>query len=305
MMKSGEIKRDDFIFQTKISPSADRKSFEKLFEQSWDHCQKLGHIDLFSFWCVSKKDQTDWVLADGEDSCMAAALEYQKQGKIKHIGFSTHGTAANILEIINSNKMEYVNLHQHYLGSYHAEGTPDGQGGHGNEHAVKRALELDMGVFQISPMDKGGAMYHPSKTLAKTLGPKITPMEFALLTSWKSFGHHTASVGFARTADVEDSMAAARMLGEGTCFPELKAAEQRMTARMEQELGKEWLERGLLNIPTCEVESTHGTAIGHVLWLYNLMKAFGVYDFCAARYKSLQGSPWNNKKTFEENMKKM
>jgi predicted aldo/keto reductase-like oxidoreductase len=78
-----------------------------------------------------------------------------------------------------------------------------------------------------------------------------------------------------------------------------------MHAQFEKELGKEWYEKGLINLPTCEDEGTQGTAIGHVLWLYNLMKAFGMYDFCKARYKSLSECPWKKDKPFEENLKKM
>jgi predicted aldo/keto reductase-like oxidoreductase len=87
------------------------------------------------------------------------ALDLQKEGKIKHIGFSTHGSAETIMRMINSEKFSYVNIHKHYFGDYHAAGTPDTNGGEGNELAVKRALELDMGVFQISPFDKGGKLF--------------------------------------------------------------------------------------------------------------------------------------------------
>jgi predicted aldo/keto reductase-like oxidoreductase len=223
----------------------------------------------------------------------------------KHIGFSTHADAARIMRIINTEKFSYVNLHAHFVGSYHAEGTMNGKGEQGNLAAVKRALELDMGVFQISPLDKGGKMYCPSKTLARTIGPKMTPAEFSMLTSWKSFGCHTVSVGFGRPMDVEEAISAAKMFTESKYDSELMAAEQRMHSRMEQVLGKEWSAKGTLNIPHCEVESTHGTSIGHMLWLYNLMKAFGMYDFCYDRYQSLKSQPWNEKKSFEENRKKM
>ena len=304
MMEQGELKREDFIFQTKIPPTATRKEFEKMFDNSWAHCEKLGYIDLLSMWCVSNKEQTEMVLKDGEDSCMAAALDYRRQGKIRHIGFSTHGPADNILKMVNSERFEYINLHSHYLTFYHATGTPDGQGGQGNSYAVKRALELDMGVFLISPLDKGGMVYKPSRTLAKTLGPTMSPIEFAMLTGWKS-GHHTSSVGFARPADIEDAIVAARRFTEVSCEKDLKDAMERMDQQMEKELGKEWKEKGLLNIPTCENESTEGTAIGHVLGLYNLMKSFGMYGFCAARYQSFMGCPWSKSKSFEENRKKM
>lgn len=306
LMQTGEIKREDFILQTKISATKTRAEFEKMFEDSWANLgERFGHIDLFSFWCASSKCNVENVLSDADDMCMAAALEYQKQGKIKHIGFSTHGTAENILTMINSEKFAYVNIHSHSFGSYHAEGTPDGLGGHGNKAAVKRAQELDMGVFQISPIDKGGRVYQPSKTVARLLGPKMSPIAFANLTSWKTSGFHTITVGFARSSDLEETLAAVRTYATGSYEADLKAAEDRLAAQMQEKLGKEWAEKGLLNIPSCETKETQGVAIGHVLWCYNLVKAFGMYDFAHMRYKNLEGQKWDKKKSFEENSKKI
>jgi predicted aldo/keto reductase-like oxidoreductase len=114
---------------------------------------------------------------------MSLVKEFQSEGKIKHIGFSSHGTGETIMRMINSNKFDYVNIHCHYFGSYHAEGTPDTNGGHGNIACVKRALELDMGVFNISPFDKGGKLYKPSNLVAKAIGTKLTPISFASLHS--------------------------------------------------------------------------------------------------------------------------
>lgn len=119
----------------------------------------MGYIDLFSFHCVSQDEQINYVLDESPDGIYQFALDLQKEGKIKHIGFSTHGSAETILRMINSEKFSYVNIHKHYFGDYHAAGTPDMSGGEGNGAAVKRALELDMGVFLISPFDKGGKLF--------------------------------------------------------------------------------------------------------------------------------------------------
>jgi predicted aldo/keto reductase-like oxidoreductase len=306
LMQNGEIKREDFILQTKIPATENRSKWEDLFEQSWAHFgPRFGYIDLLSFWCVSSKTQVEQVLSDATDMPMAAALDYQKAGKIRHIGFSTHGSADNILRLINSNKFSYVNLHYHSFGSYHAEGTTDGMGGHGNANAVKRALELDMGVFNISPVDKGGMLYLPSKTVARLLGPNLSPIAFANLSSWKTNKFHTVSVGFARLSDVEESLDAARIYSSGSYEEDLKAAESRLAARLDEKLGKEWASKGLLHIPSCEVAATDGIGIGHVLWCYNLVKAFGMYDFAKARYAKLEEVVWKKSKSFEENIKKV
>lgn len=94
------------------------------------------------------------------------------------------GDASIIYKLVDSGRFDYINVHKHFFGDYHAAGTPDGlgerfckeclelanelthpsklktcspptAGGQGNAAAVKRALELDMGVFGISPFDKG------------------------------------------------------------------------------------------------------------------------------------------------------
>lgn len=304
LMDTGEISRTDFYLQTKLPTVEKREDFEKNWERSWNIFHKLGYIDLLSFWVVSTPDQVEWVLKEGDDGIMAAALEWQKQGLVRHIGFSTHGTAEIILKLINSEKFSYVNIHNHYFGSYHAEGTMDGLGGHGNQAAVKRALELDMGVFQISPIDKGGKLYEPSKQVARTIGPNLSPIAFSLLQTWKSSGMHTASVGFARLSDFDEALSAARMFAKGD-FQELYAAEKRLEALKVKRLGKDWVQKGMLNMPDCFEESTELTALGHVLWCHNVISAFGMYSFAKARYGMLERTAWNKKKTFEENAKNM
>jgi hypothetical protein len=50
-----------------------------------------------------------------------------------------------------------------------------------------------------------------------------------------------------------------------------------------------------------------GVAIGHILWLHGLVKAFGMFDFAKTRYASLEStrsSSWKAKELFEANVKK-
>merc|ERR1719210_14345 len=101
------------------------------------------------------------MMLENENGIMQTLSQLKSEGKIKHIGFSTHSSARNIMKCIESNKFDYVNLHCHYFGSYHAEGTPDGKGGYNLHGCVKKALELDMGVFLISVVDKGGMLQTP------------------------------------------------------------------------------------------------------------------------------------------------
>lgn len=199
-----------------------------------------------------------------------------------------------------NDQFAYVNLHVHYFGSYHGSGTPDTMGGEGNLACVKRALELDMGVFNISPVDKGGKLYRPSKDCVSLVGKELTPI------GWKTNGIHTASIGVARPSDLDEVLGAARMMalpndGKSDANDLLKRATDRLHGRAVEKLGEEWVEKGLLNLPSFLDESTDGIAVGHILWLYNLLVSYGMSEYCRERYQSLSGIKWNKKKSFQEN----
>eukprot|EP00980_Cylindrotheca_fusiformis_P020904 scaffold7925_cov101-Cylindrotheca_fusiformis.AAC.1 len=294
LIQEGTVKREDFIFQTKIFPNK-RKAFMKLWNATWSNVgEKLGYIDLFSVHCIADKDQK-------MEETIAVCRELKKEGKIRNIGFSTHGTSEQIMALINTEYFDYINIHEHYFGSYHGSGTPNTVGGQGNLACVKRAQELDMGVFLISPVDKGGKLYRPSKDVASLVGRELTPIAFALLFAWKENGFHTASVGVARPSDLDEVLQAARMMALSTGEGPYKSARDRLDQRAIEKLGKEWTEKGLLNLPSFLDESTDGIAVGHILWLYNLLVSYGMYEFCHDRYQSLVNCSWDKKKSFQEN----
>jgi len=304
LMEEGTVKREEFIFQTKLFPMEDKKKFREQWEASWSNVSKLQYVDLLSFHCVSQNDQIDWILDEAPDGIYAFIESLKTEGKIRHIGFSTHGSAETILRMINSDKFAYVNIHKHYFGDYHAQGTPDNLGGHGNGAAVKRALELDMGVFNISPFDKGGKLYRPSEAVAKAIGPELSPIAFAALHSWKTQGMHTVSVGFARSSDLDEVIEAAKIYADNEKADVLvKAAEERLDNLAIEKLGKEWFEKGLLNIPSFYDKPSDGMALGHILWVHNCMKAYGMHEFCNDRYGMLSKTKWLKTKTYEENVK--
>ena len=57
LIRESEIKRSDFILQTKVPmAAADTKNFKKYFNQLWEVFGPLGYIDLLSFWCIAKPD---------------------------------------------------------------------------------------------------------------------------------------------------------------------------------------------------------------------------------------------------------
>ena len=84
LMEEGTIKRTDFIFQTKLMAKAGttREDFAKQWQSSWENVEKLGHVDLCAFHCVSEEGQIDTILS--EDGLHNFMLELQKEGKVNN-----------------------------------------------------------------------------------------------------------------------------------------------------------------------------------------------------------------------------
>lgn len=101
LIQEGECKREDFILQTKI-PAGDEKAFMKFWTQSWDNVEdKLGYIDLLSLHALADVDEK-------LDVSLRLAEGFKKEGKVRHIGFSTHGTSEQIMACINTERVSFV-----------------------------------------------------------------------------------------------------------------------------------------------------------------------------------------------------
>jgi hypothetical protein len=142
LFASGEVQRQDLIIQTKVGPRKDPKEFRKLIEQSFAALQ-LDYIDLFAFHGLNGVWQWEWMFGDQEENCWSIIQEYKAAGKIKYIGFSTHGPTDLINRFIETDKFDYANLHYHFCGSYTATG--DGPNRMGNISCLRKMKERDMG----------------------------------------------------------------------------------------------------------------------------------------------------------------
>ena len=103
LIEEGEVKREDFILQTKIPPG-DEKTFMKFWKQSWSNIEKkLGYIDLLGIHAVAFMDEKTEI-------SLKISEQLKREGKIRHIGFSTHGTSSQIMNLINSERVSYATL---------------------------------------------------------------------------------------------------------------------------------------------------------------------------------------------------
>lgn len=144
---SGAVyKREDLIIQSKVAPAATAEEFRETLDKTLATLD-VEYLDLFAFHGINQARHLNWTLREG--GCMEVAREYQRQGKIRWIGFSTHAMGGLVQQAVDSRwggspAFDYVNLHYHFIGSYTTTGSgPTG----GNGGALLAAQANDMGIL--------------------------------------------------------------------------------------------------------------------------------------------------------------
>lgn len=116
---------------------------------------------------------------------------------------------------------------------------------------------------------------------------------------------HTYTAGAARPSDLDQPAVAAFLHAtkpEET-LTKLKVVVSRLDEAKEKALGKEWVENWAKGLPKAK-ESKFFVEHNQMIWIYNCIQAFGMYEFGKARYGSFEGNgkKWDNKRTPEENI---
>ncbi|MEO6054758.1 MAG: aldo/keto reductase, partial [Chthoniobacterales bacterium] len=175
------FQRDKIIVQTKVAPAETEKEFLQKFELSMSNLQ-LDHVDLLGIHGINTPELLDMTLRKG--GALETARKLQKEGRVRFIGFSTHAEVDTIVSAVDSDEFDYVNLHWYYVNQV-------------NWPAIVAATRRDMGVFIISPNDKGGKLYAPSDKLSQLCAP-FSPMAFNNLFCLSHPQVHTLSMGVSR-----------------------------------------------------------------------------------------------------------
>ena len=261
------------LLQTKVPPRADVTAFEAEFELSLERLG-VGRVDLLAIHGLNRPDHLEQTLRPG--GCLEAARRWQRQGRVGAVGFSSHAPLPVLLEAIRSDCFDFVNLHWYYIRQ-------------DNRPAIEAARDHDMGVFVISPTDKGGHLHTPSDRLLELCDP-LHPIVFNDLFCLSEPGLHTISVGAARPEDLDRHLEAVVRLPEaGSLLPPIQARLEQ--ARLEA-LGADWLATWSQGLPPWQ-ETPGGINLPVLLWLYNLLQAWDLVGFAQARYGLLgQGSHW-------------
>ncbi len=267
------LPRDKIIVQTKVPPKATAKEFLATFDTSLNYL-RLDYVDLLSLHGINNHQLLDWSL--GPHGCLSAARQLQRSGRARFIGFSTHATTDIILEAVNTGEFDYLNVHWYFVNDL-------------NWPAIEAAHRLDLGVFIISPNDKGGKLYAPPTKLIQLCAP-LTPMQFNDLYCLARPQVHTLSCGANQPGDFDQHI---RALDYFDRIPETIAPlEAKLRAEMERTLGADWCARWFAGLPQY-VDVPGQINVLEILRLWTYAKSLDLVSWAKMRYNLLgQADHW-------------
>lgn len=268
-----DLPRDKLIVQTKIGPKDSAAEFMEVFETSMAHLQ-IEHVDLLGIHGINTQELLDTTLRPG--GMMTAVRNLQREGRVRHVGFSTHAPTHVIVRAIASGEFDYVNLHWYYVNPF-------------TWPAVEAATQLDLGVFIISPNDKGGKLYEPSEKMKQLCAP-LTPMQFNDLYCLSRSEVHTLSLGAARPSDFDEHL-------QGLAHWEQRQVltaeiDGRLQAALIEKHGADWVSQWHEGLPDCS-EIPGEINVHEILRLWTYGTALDLRPWAKMRYNLLgQGGHW-------------
>ncbi|MGF1936279.1 MAG: aldo/keto reductase [Nostoc sp. ChiQUE02] len=260
-LKAGlSVPRTKLHVTTKISATADADTMRRCIDESLERLQ-LDYLDCLGVHGLNTWQHLEWVQA--KNGCMQAVEEAVADGRVRHVGFSSHGSLEVIQAAINTDLFEFVNLHYYYFFQRHAP-------------AIQLAAEKDMGIFIISPADKGGRLYTPPQTLKDLCSP-YSPLEINYLFLLNNHRITTLSIGPANPDELREPLQIADHNAE------LTAAENSAFQRLENHQ-KVALETDKCSQCYACLPCPENINIPEVLRLRNLAVAYDMTDYGQYRY---------------------
>jgi len=266
LQKGLGVPRSELFITTKLLPTADATTMAQAIDQSLDRLQ-LDYLDGLAIHGINTWEHLDWVKA--KNGCMQAVQQAVADGRVQHVGFSTHGSLEVILAAIATDLFEFVNLHYTYFFQRHAP-------------AIDLAHEADMGVFIISPADKGGLLYTPPATLEQLCQP-FSPLELNYRFLLSDPRITTLSVGAATASELVLPLTVADR--SEPLSPEERAVFERLDAHQAQVLGSDRCSQCYACLPCPE-----GIHIPEVLRLRNLTIGYDMTQFSQYRYRMFENA---------------
>ena len=262
-----QFPRESLIVQTKVMPKPTAAEFLDTFNQSMGYLG-LDHVDLLSLHGINHRGHLDETLRKG--GCLEVCRQLQREGRVRFVGFSTHATPDVISEAIRSDEFDYVNLHWYFVNDL-------------NRPCIAEAAQRDMGMFIISPNDKGGKLYLELPKLRGLTAP-LTPMQFNDLYCLARPEIHTLSVGAAKPSDIDEHVAALEHYDRAAEV--VAPIERRLREELERVHGADWCRRWWAGLPEF-VDVPGEVNLVEILRIYTYARALELNEWAKFRYNML------------------
>ncbi len=260
------LPRQQVHLTTKLSPTPNQQQMRDWIDQSLTRLQ-VDYIDCIAIHGINTWEHLEWVTSP--DGCLPAIQTAIKQGKIRHLGFSTHGSLELILAAIKTDLFEFINLHYYYFFQR-------------NYRAIALAAEKDLGIFIISPADKGGRLYNPPAKLAELCAP-FSPLELNYRFLLSNQAITTLSIGAANPEELINPLQVADQV-----YP-LTIEEQEIFSQLEQQLETSLATDLCRQCYQC-LPCPEQIKIPEILRLRNLTVAYQMQDYGQYRYGMLENA---------------
>ena len=251
---------------TKLPPTPDAQQISQWIDESLSRLQ-IDYIDCLAIHGINTWQHLDWV--SGNPGCLRAIQTAMRAGKIRHLGFSTHGSLELILATIKTNLFSFINLHYYYFWQR-------------NEPAIALAQAKDLGVFIISPADKGGRLYTPPATLQQLCQP-FSPLELNYRFLLSDRRITTLSVGAANPQELTTPLQVADR--DYPLTPTEQEILQELSYHQQRILTSDLCSQCYRCLP-CPEEIN----IPEILRLRNLAIAYDMKDYGQYRYRMLENA---------------
>lgn len=255
------IKRDSYYLMTKGN-ALTAESMRTMVEEQLSTL-KTDYFDFYAWHGINTMEILESTCAEGGP--VKELLKMKAEGIIKHVGFSTHAPLHVITKAIETDLFDFVNLHYYYFFQR-------------NKAAIELAETKDMGVFIISPNDKGGQLFNPPQKLINLMAPNH-PIQWNAKFCLSNTAVHTLSFGFPKTSqfDLVDGIFPAQI--------PLNAADAKIKYKLDQQ---RLLDQYADFDGYCMQNDPSGLNIPEILRFRMLWRCYDMKDFGLYRYNMFE-----------------
>ena len=256
-----KVTRNSYYLMTKGNPKTAAET-RQLVQEQLDTLQ-TDYFDFYAWHGINTPELLEMACVPGGP--VEELLKMKEEGIIKHVGFSTHGPLDVILNALKTDLFEFVNLHYYYFFQR-------------NKAAIDLAEQKDMGVFIISPNDKGGQLFNAPQKL-KDLTAPLHPLQWNARFCLGNPDVHTLSFGLTEPEHFDPL---------NGIFP-ARAPLSADDARIQQQLDAQVQQVPFANYEGYELlNDPSGLNIPEILRFRRLWKCYDMLDFGLYRYNMFQ-----------------